>query len=331
MIVKPGETRKLEIKNATFDAFTFKAILFNAAVNTAVLRTDLNTDLVNVKAVLKRSGREFTLFQDTLTVLAMESNFFTSLFDYLSPASATSVRVILLAAATGVTEKVMIPMSVDLGSSINLSGDDQLDLEINFASAAVAANCSIATSYIEFDYRESVGVEHVTPYIKSKSIAPGEQRLQQSLGDNITSVVLLNTDKTGVLDASAILASISLSSDKLNMNDNYVEILNKRFEQFKDVTIAGNRCQSFLLHKGAELDGCQVDATLIPGNITAGKNFLVTRSYYTDARLLAKADAVVEKHQIKDAIKHGVIDHATASKHLSDAHARIAHFTPRKR
>lgn len=302
--VRQGESNTQEIKGRTIEKFGFKIVGKKTAVNTAVANTDFDLQQIMVKGTLYRDGRSHVLFNDSLLVLAMESAFNKAAWDYVRVASTTNTKLVV--AAAGVSEVAMLLTEVDLGSPVNLSGSDTFTLEVNISNRLYATTMDTSGSFVEFDANEAVGLEYVLPYIQTKAIQGGESRLTLNMGDNVQRVVMINTDKTGVTESVELVSQFGVMTDRYTKNDNYREMLSMRVDAFPTVDIADTRDQSFELLNGKEFDKVQLDLTLVPTNINAGKNYIVTRSFTSSAHQVELADAKDVIHRARRAGKIGL-------------------------
>lgn len=310
--VRQGESNTQEIKGRTIEKFGFKVVGKKTAVNTSVVNTDFDLQQIMVKGTLYRDGRTHVLFNDSLLILAMESALNKAAWDYVRVASTVNTKLVV--AAAGVSEVAMLLTEVDLGSPINLSGTDVFTLEVNISNRLYASTMDTSGSFVEFDANEAVGLEYKLPYIQTKAIQGNESRLTLNLGDNVQRVVMINTDKTGVTEAVQLVSQFGMMTDRYTKNDNYREMLSMRVDAFPTVAISDTRDQSFELLNGEEFDKVQLDLTLVPTNIAAGKNYIVTRSFTSSAHQVELAQAKQTVHVAKRLGKIGA-----ASAHIRTA------------
>ncbi|TXG99097.1 MAG: hypothetical protein E6R08_02870 [Nevskiaceae bacterium] len=294
----------MELRNRTIRNFSFKVLAKKTAVNTAVTNSEVDLEQVTIVGTLHRGGVQHVLFSGALNVLAMESSWDKALWDIVAPGSTTHIK--LVPAAAGVSEVIMLPTEVDLVHPINLSGDDVFVLQVNVTNRLYDAALDTSGSVIEFDAVEAVGLEYMLPYINQRAIQGGEGRVQLSIGDNVQRVVYLNMDKTNVNEASAPIAQFGVVTDRWSQNDNYHELLAGRVKDFVNITEANKRLQCFEMLSGPEFDKTTMDLTLIPANVTAGNNWIVTRQFTVNPKQVKLADAKALIHQVKRAEKAGL-------------------------
>lgn len=300
-----NETRSISVKNRTISGVNGYATMVHGTANTALQQGYFDMSKVQVKVTLKRGGREFTLAMDNLKVLAFESGFFSSQFESFAPSNTASTPLVLLAPAVGVFSMGIVPWVIEFGGPINVSGNDELLIEMQTTGIWNSA-LNTTTSSFSFGDVETIGVEKYTPYIKSKSISPGDSTAIVDAGSNIMGVAFINFDKTTILSADACINSVQLNSDRVSMSLAYNELLTRRADQFNTAAAAALRSQSFYIAQAEEMDRVRVDLNLTSANITNGNNYIVTRNFYSDKRLFELGEVRSQVHSYKRAIKFGM-------------------------
>lgn len=295
MILKSGETRQLVLRNKSVDGLTIKAVMEHTTNNTAFSGEILDLTKLIAKVVLKRRGQsDQHIYGDIVKPWAMFSGYYNGGFAQIADNSYSILR----AEDTSVDALAFQTLSLKFGGVINLKGDDELYIELNSIAGMFAATVDTATSHIEFNPVEAIGYEIGTPIIETTSISANESRIQEDLGDDVKLVAFINFDKTGVLEANTPISSVSLSSDRLSLTDNYYELLAKRADQFESKSEADVRDQCFMLVNAShsEVDEASLDLTLVSGNINTGKNYLVTQKLYVTPETVVKAARLEQKH-----------------------------------
>lgn len=273
------------IRNKFVDGLTLNVVTGGSG-NLASVATDLTQ--LQLKATLKRGGNEVVLFNTTAKNILIMSLIFSPLYYYIFYNSQAQTLV------AGPT-KILQPYRIDFGGPINLTQNDELIIEWQLNSSFFSAtNLSLSASYIEMDECETTDIEYITPVLDVKVIEGSQQNPTYSLGDNVLSIILANYDKTDILEASAVVNSIKLSSNQMGKNDNYRELLCKLFSYYPDLTQAALRVQNFALYAGSdELDGVSLDLNLNTSNVTSSKNFVLTRSFITSDWLVTRAETIL--------------------------------------
>lgn len=281
MIVRSGEVRLLEISGRTVNSFGFNVKADAPPSGTTIV----DFSKVVVKCTLKRAGNEIVLFQDILKPLLMASNFGNSIFpNVFSGASNHTID-------TG--NELGLNCKLDLGGAVNISGSDVLTLEVNVLSGALFG----VNDFIDVNEYETIGVEYATPLIQSRAINGGESRFRLGIGDNVQSLYFINMDKSSNLASDNVLGQVVLDSDKINLSDQWSDLLVKRLGKFEVWQSATNRNQSFdLITANVPLNKVTVDLHLNASNVSTSQNFLVWRSFVTSPELVAKARNMSERH-----------------------------------
>lgn len=295
-VIAFGVAKPFSAKNQNITGFEGYIRIAATAVNTALVAADLDLSKISVKISLVRRGQNIPIATDNLQNLTMASNYFSPIIRTAQASWLNGGTRILLAAAVASKEIRVCPVKFDFGGIINLDGDDRLMMEFNLASSAISAAVDTATSYANIDFTSGIGIEYVTPQYRSIGIEAACTSLSETLGDNVTRVVLINTNKTDVLEASQVVTNLSLSSDKLSYTADYARLLEMQTAQFVDETIAGYRLQSFCLYNGGmDLDNVKLDASTTSANVTASKNYIAVFNYMSDPLTLAKAQFMQSK------------------------------------
>jgi hypothetical protein len=126
----------------------------------------------------------------------------------------------------------------------------------------------------------------------------------ESLGDNVTSLTLLNVEagRDGS-DAQRVFESFILTSDKYNTSDNRGRMLARRATQFETVAAASARKENFRYVPEVELDNVNLTLELYGQNVTSTKNYIVYRTYLPTRETIARAEQTFAKHEARNESK----------------------------
>jgi len=302
MIISEAETRTLTLKNSSVSGVSMKFFSRHTTANTAFSGEQVDLSKVNCKVTLRREGKpQHIIYSDQVKPWVLSSGYYNGQIENVVDSSFT----VLKAAASGVDEEIINYFTLNFGGVVNLKGEDSLNVEFHFISGASASTVSNSESFMEFDPIEAIGYEIGTPEISTHSIAASQSREQIELGNDVTGVCFVNYDKTGNLEASSPITSVTLSSDRLNLHDNYYELLAKRSEKFQSDAVADKRDMNFYLYEGLgeEIDTARLDLNMVSGNVNAGKCFIVCYRLHVTPETLSKASAMSDKHESEDIAK----------------------------
>lgn len=289
-VISFGVSKPFNAKNQNLTGFDGYIRIAATAVNTALVAADLDLSKINIKISLVRRGQTIAIATDNLQNLTIASNYFSPISRTAQASWLNGGTRILVAAAAAAKEVRVCPIKFDFGSIINLDGDDRLMMEFNLASSAISTAVDTASSYANIDFTAGIGIEYVTPQYRSIGVEASCTSFTETLGDNVTRVVLVNTNKTDILDASAVISNLTFSSDKYSYTADYAKLLEMQNQAFVDETISGYRLQNFCLFNGeVDADNVKLDASTISTNVTASKNFICVFSFLSDAMTLSKA------------------------------------------
>lgn len=312
MIVKVGEKKSDSVQGASLSGFSYKFYLVGTTVNVALTAPFVDLTKIPVRATLKRNKATEVLFSDTLKPLSMESCFFNADFESaLANASAVQSAQVIQTQTAGLVNIVMVSVRIDFGTTINVKGDDVLQFDVDFQPSSLGAGINSTLSYVEVDYNDSIGLEFYTPIINSSTIAPGQSRVQESLGSSVTSVAFINMDivSATLFGMASNIQSLSFDSDKRSFTDDIYELNSKRDAMFNTRAEANGRFGSFLIHRNPqELDNVNLDLLLVAGSTTAGNNVIVWRTFKTSPEQFSNAQATASKHQIENMKSSGLLN-----------------------
>ena len=277
MILVNGENKTDEIKNKKVIALGLKAI---GVVTGGHLL--LNLKKATITCTLRRAGRDFTLFNDSLLPFVVESAFSNAMWDYIINGDQFTLSA----------NRYMIPMLIDFRTLIDLQGADILEVNIKLNDGffvASAGTLDANSCRLQLDEVEGMGEEIKTPYIHTKSVQAGESRYTNSFGDNIESIFLLDNTQMANDELNKVINQFNLTAENYNVKDNFEELYFKRLVTFPTLAAAKLRGQCFMLYAGEDLDKVNVDIALDSEGVTANRLIFVVRSFYTDERLITKA------------------------------------------
>ena len=286
MTLRNNDTQSLKLSNKTIQRIAFVLNMIGSGTLASII-----LELINVKIVLRRNGKEYVLAHDNLQILCQESMYFAGIEHALSKAA------IVLSG----TYK-LIPLMLDLGYPINLKGKDQLTVEVT-TKTGWYADWDANQSSLEVEDRESIGIETCIPFIKSKAISATHTRVVESLGDNITSITLLNTEDLDNSDAEKIFDSFLLTSDKYSLSDNRGRMFARRATQFVSAEDAAARKENFRFVPAVELHGVELTLELDGANNAATKNYIVYRTFQITADGIDRARSMQDRHASQNAAR----------------------------
>lgn len=303
--IEINKTEKLEVKNKSISGLVCPVYVKHTTNATAFTGNILDTSKAIVKVTLKR-GKQSVLVAPNLSLDKLIALNGIELPHWNLINGATSSTEVLVAQDTGVKEERRINLVIPFGSTINLQGDDRLEVEVTINSGFFANTCDTSLSFMQIDVIEGVGVEEFVPVFNSVVVPDNEDNQSFSLGDNVTRVVWFNTDKTAITTAEQIIQTLDLVSDKYVRKDTNHMLHAKALALYPTVAEKTARYQSFLIYDGKDLDKVELSVSASGSDIAAGKNFILTRSFVTSPSLIARAHNMRMKHQVRDLAKHGV-------------------------
>jgi len=299
-----GSKEPLEVSNKDIRGLNLSCQLVHNTNNTDFVDADLDLSKITVEVVLQRAGKTFTIATGNVRDLVSFSNYKNELF--LGARAFTGILRTTLAKDTSVKTTCVVPLNIDFGGIINLRGSDKLTVNVEAQSGAInSTNVNSSTSKVYFEFKEGIGLEYGTPYLKVQYIPVNQSLFSVPAGDNVTKAVLLNFDLavTNYLSSTRPVSSVVMKSDKLNSSRTFDELLADQFVALLDADDAPIRGQNYLLHDGVELDKCTIEVNLVSANVTADKNCVVWSSFYVDERLIVLAAQREAKHAERDVQK----------------------------
>ncbi len=272
--IRDGESKTFELSGKTFQKIKMSHYAVATAVDTP-LSGYIDVLKWNIRITLHRGNAQIVLCDGKLGVIGILGAFYNSNYENLRNQNYTIIQE----GANGNKEIAWGLFEIDLGSVVNLMGGDRAVVEVQSVSGSFGSGVDTATSYMYVDAPDAVGREYVTPVIKTKSLSPNVDNDNVDLGENVTTVIFNNLDKTSVLLSDNVIQSMSLSSDKKSTNDVYGELLNQRSLQFESQDDAAKRNQSFCLYDGTELKNAQLNLILDSQNVNSSQNYVVWRYF----------------------------------------------------
>lgn len=314
MIVKLGENKTQIVNNMTINGFTVDVYLYAAATNTAFVAGSFVPSEVQVKVELKRPAKgNMTMVSDNMQLLGL-----FSAKDYGN--NDWNLGTVLTAAAVGVFESKLHTVFIPFGGPVNLKADDQIIISFIVGRGVWSAAVDSSLSYLDFNYNECIGLEYATPRINSQVVQTNINNEKYSLGDRVTKVMFINYDKTTIAEASQVISSLTMSSDKLNYTKNFFQLYSANKNMFtppqvklRYVTAAAAEAfpalplfpQAFTIFASPDqvkdnLKNCQLNLSFNTTNVNASQNYVVWISFDADADTYVKAVERAEKHKIEN-------------------------------
>lgn len=286
-----GSSKSQDWSGVNVRGVTLALQLQHTTANTAFAANPVDWSLVNLQVVLKRKTGEHIVVGDVALPHVLESGFFSGEFNQ-NLQIGTFEATVLVAAAMAVDEVIEISANIKFDEIINVGADEILYVYLNLAAGAFGATVDQAASTGYFDIIEGVGMGWSLPMLRAQSVEASVSQGSYSSGDGVKRVTFINTNRAGVTEALNVITQVNMRSDKLNLNDNYLEIVSKRLEAFVSLTEANRRFQSFVLYDEklynksgmpVRLDKVVTDLNFDQTLVTASKNWVHTRSLKNDA------------------------------------------------
>ena len=303
--VGPGQIDTFVVTNANVSGLDFSGVLVGGANNHNAV---VDYKKCTISAVLHRNGGQCSIVQGNLFSLLKAQYFYDDRYEQLDPVAynaATPHGDVLVAKGGSVKGSTVHTLQLNFSGIINLRGSDRLEVEMQWsqqASTATAASLD-ATSYLTIDFIPGIGLEYFTPTIKTYAVQDGQNEWTRGLGNNLQALHFINADKTNTLTANQVVEVCQFKSDKLSYSKNYQQLLAERNGQSEKNL---ERFQSFALYAGNnELDKAALELRLNDGNVTAGNNYIVVRTFKVQRQVVAKARAKSRRHARKTAVKFG--------------------------
>jgi hypothetical protein len=304
MIVKIGETQEETIRRKSIIGFSLKAKLNHTTVNTAFTTIDVDWSKIQVVARLTRGQQTYDLVSDVIGHIGAACQFTKAAYKQsLSQISTNNPLVTLQTQTASLDHIVEVCCLVLLPGIVNVADDDILSFRVTAQQGAFATTVDTAVSVIQADKIEAIGNEWMIPFIKAEAVQPGETSRSYSPGDGIKSVHFINSDKTDVTLTDQVISQISIDSEQENINDNWEELLSKRYDMFENIVNANDRGQSFLLAEGGNgtlLNGVNINVTFNSSNVNSGKNYFVFSGFRANQQTALRASRREQKHNARN-------------------------------
>ena len=287
---------------------SYKGVLLNVlavgTANTAFTGAMIAPEKSVLKVVRTRSnGKEVTIAERNIRDLIYCASLEKPVAEYLLD---NTKHILTKAHGAGVKPTATIPLFFDFGSVVNLKAGEKLTAELQVIDGFYTTQMD-ATSQLNFDLIEGIGIESYTPQFKFKVIDAASESPSENLGSNIHRLALINLDKDTLLTADQVFTQVTLKSDKFNFTDTHAELKQRNETNYQTTAAAELRFQKFLLHNDeVELDNVTISGSCVAANVVSAKNYIMYRTYDSDAQLLAQAIQMSKKHEDKGLIKLGV-------------------------
>ena len=281
---------------------------------------------VTLRARLTRHGTPFTIFEDNLQNLAVESHWEDNL-------EAVSSATYLIQKGAG---NAILPIRIKLPGVIEVKHDDVLELEVNVLTGAYAAGFNIPLCQADIDWVDSKGIETAIPKIECKYIPAGSGQWNESCGDDVVSVLIHNFDQgftgsTAYTDAQNVFSAVNITSESYNLTETADRLQSRIMDKFETQGAAYFRGQSHKLHAHGNhhLHNVQLNLTLIAGNVTGGNNVIMIRKFVYCAHTTARAHHSTHHaaHKAHQHLTSRIGAHGVAAAKHALAHGLLAHHT----
>jgi len=299
-----GGTDSITATTGSYRGVSLTTILTNAATNTAFTGDVVDMTNANIRVIWSDGKTEKVIVNDNLRNALACSQIENPAFEYV----IDQTKIIsTLAAGVGVKATALRSLVFDFGGVVTVPRGGSIYVEVQVSNGYYTSQCETSTSKLQFDLMEGIGNMDLIPEFRSKIINASVTNPSENLGDNITKLVVVNYDKTSFLTADNVFNTLSIVSDKVKINDTFADLVGRNEEKFTSQTDAQIRKQCWLLHDSdVELDNVVLDGVTNSANVTASKNFILWKTYFTSPSIVQTAIIRREKHIDKGLVKIGL-------------------------
>lgn len=233
---------------------------------------------LSLQCKLQRNGGNHQICNGNGDALLSAGSFINSQWQFFQPGFSTNTGYkILLAQAGAVKEIGLVSVDIPFGGVLDLTKGGEIILGAQASAGVFSAELNLNTSQITVDLIEVEGIETGLPQIITQVVSPNEVQPMFSAGDGVRSVFFMNRDKTGILNADAVISAVNVDTDSKSASWNYNQLIAERSKDFY-ATEDDKRCQSFCLlpfSAGKLYFGVNIKPTLVTANVNASKNYFV--------------------------------------------------------
>lgn len=312
MIVRYSESRQMTIRARSINGLMFSIFLQARENNTFLAMGDFDPRQVNIKVILRRGGRNYTIVQDNMLLLGAFSTLLKGtdefFFGFNKQVPATNTKC-----------QNLRYFFLDFGVSLNLKGDDELYTEVTVSKSAFGPAVDETLSYIEYSANHAISYEVGIPFIFSNVVQAQATKENYNLGDNVLSLAFLNFDQTNW--EKPIVNNLQLSSDRLDLSLNFHEMMIRHLLHYdntpnyryvtsltpdehsgtgKTYKYFPPFAQSCMIFNGGEssreIDQCMLDVSFDGQQVSASQNYVVCRRLETDVHTIVQAQEREVKH-----------------------------------
>lgn len=304
--VKSGLSQSIILKDGDYAGINLDFLATWTAANSTALAGDSLVNLQNIvlRAIYTSGKDKYTIYNQDLQTILMGVNYRNGQFEG-AMVDSPALWNVLVGAAVGVNYQVKAGYKVPFGTVMNLRGDEQIEVTVQSIGTMFDANINPNTSECQFEAEEGVGVMSAIPQHTFLPIQSDQLNPKFILGDNVTTVRIINKDLNDTLQATAVLSYYTLTSDKYANTDTYYQALSKNYMLFEDPDVAQARFQNYEVVPPeviAPLNNVRLELKLVSAaNVTAGQNFVYSLNWIPTPATLANFARLTEKHAQQNA------------------------------
>lgn len=162
---------------------------------------------------------------------------------------------------------------VDLTSNVNLRGTDKLEFNINMPALASCCSSDAQSTSCVLVVEDGIANQENVPVYELYNINNDRSSFQQSLGDDVTGIWFLNSEKNYEFP-NAPFSSATIQSNVLNETKYITEIISDEILKLPvaDRIVKG---QNYCLYSGIPMDSVKLNIPLNVANVTNNKNWVL--------------------------------------------------------
>jgi len=285
------DTEPLEVSGRVVSGVSVRAYLKAAAVNVALLNSDLLLKNITVTIELLRNGKSYRIAQGPLLPFLVASAAGRGSLSFISPIGGTLIHTTVAHGVAVKAEGYVLGL-IDFKGVIRLTGDDILKVIMTSNGTEYSSAIDSTASKIVFDTIEGSGPEWETPVLDLQTISPGVSNKRYGLGSGVGQITFVCLDKSGNLAANQVLTSSLITSDQFKTNDQFQELRAKNAHVMSAAEMV-SMGQSLILSLGmpeVRLTNVDCELSLTSANVTNGNCYIVSSRYISSSGLRARAE-----------------------------------------
>lgn len=280
-------------KGGSWGGCTIDYTLVHASAATAFTNNQIAFASINVQLTIDGKTSSMSM-RDWAALFGYDNSLFETIRAW------TTYSSVLVVQDLGVKEKRKLSIPFIFTKPVQLTADKEISVTVNNGNGFT--NCD-SSSQLDIQFFEGFGISAGYPLFTKVVAESGASQKMAQIPANTSKIVVYEHAKSDMLEATQVITSVAINSDKGSVNLQYGELIAVRNSCFPSASIAATRYQNYRVdpyrRTGVELDSGTVTVQYNGSNVSGDQTGVLMESLIVSAGSFIRFAERKEKHAVR--------------------------------